>query len=392
MKRLALCMALIYVIWACNITSARDRGFALSIAWSPDGETIAVGSTNGVWLFDSEFNEVGYVEIRPDSRKLTLPISLEWNAAGNLLAVGYPTVRDDGGDIQIINVDDLEIITRIYLKNWEEWLWSQAVWHPTENLIAAGTWLGNTYVWDAQTGEALFHFEESDEKNVFNSNSTLAVCWFTESVIAIVTGFETYVVNFELNETLQSFDIRTVIDHVDCDSDYRVIAGLRKIIDLKSGAFVDFERIEIDRANSMFPFEADLWPADQDVEFSPDGSKILRIEEGCLIQVFDGHTGRLLAQIPGGIYLVQESGAALFRDSLAWHPDGSRFATVGQFGGIRILDAESYEVLQRFDGFETSYTTTANVLFNRLSEGELNVINASKMRCIEALNSELPEK
>ena len=386
MKRPTQCLTIFCLIWACNAISAQDRGYALSIAWSPDGERIAVGSTTGVWFFDTESSVLGTVDLRPAGMNYTLPTALEWNAAGDLLAVAFPTVVEDGGDIQIVRVDDLEVITRIFLYDWGEWLSTPAVWHPTENLVAAGTWLGNTYVWDAQTGEALFRFEESDELNRYNSNETLAVCWFTESVMAIVTALETYVVDVERNETLQSFDIRTGFGQVDCNGNRRMLAGPRQMIDLASGASVNLERIEIDRANSMYPYEAGFWPYNQDVEFSPDGSKLLRIDEGCLLQVFDGHTGRLLAQFPGGIFLVREPMVAPYRNSLAWRPDGSQFAAVGQFGGIRIRDAESYEVIRRIDGFDTGYPWIANVLFDSLSKEELNVINATKMRCLEALN------
>ena len=64
MRRLMPRLAAIYMIWVCIITSAQDRGFASAIEWSPDGETIAIASSNGLWFFDSEFNELGYVPIQ----------------------------------------------------------------------------------------------------------------------------------------------------------------------------------------------------------------------------------------------------------------------------------------------------------------------------------------
>ena len=72
------------------IASAQDRGLATRIAWSPDAETIAIGSSKGLWFFDTDFNDVGSVDIGLTEWWHTGPLSLEWSAAGDLLAVGYP--------------------------------------------------------------------------------------------------------------------------------------------------------------------------------------------------------------------------------------------------------------------------------------------------------------
>ena len=65
----------------CGIIYAQDRGAASSIAWSPDGETIAVASTTGLWLFDSEFNELGNLDFELDS--VNQQRFVAWNATGD---------------------------------------------------------------------------------------------------------------------------------------------------------------------------------------------------------------------------------------------------------------------------------------------------------------------
>ena len=114
----------------------------------------------------------------------------------------------------------------------------------------------------------------------------------------------------------------------------------------------------------------------------------MRLVRDGLIHVLDARDGRLLAAIRGGLYFVQEP-SERFVDSVAWHPDGSRFAAVGQVGGIRIWDAESYELLQRFDGFEAGYGKLAELL-KFYAEETLNQIEALRKECVEELNSELP--
>lgn len=104
MSRLFFVVILLVVLWQGAEAFGQDRGWATAIAWRPDGEMIAIASTTGVWLFDSEFNELGHVQVkqtvtdepkrrqdrqRQVKQEWNLPHrSLSWNAAGDLLAVG----------------------------------------------------------------------------------------------------------------------------------------------------------------------------------------------------------------------------------------------------------------------------------------------------------------
>ena len=387
MRMLAVWAAAIFVIWVCSITSAQDRGFASAIEWSPDGEMIAIASTKGLWFFDTEFNELGYVEIEHGKYDVS-PRSLSWNATGDLVVIGYPLHADVDKQIQVIDVGKLEVITEIV----HHLLWTQVEWHPTENLLAAGSWSGEAHIWDAETGEVLFEFEESDEQTAFPWNSSLAVCWFAENVIAVVTQFETYVVDVEFNTTLQSLDIQSsILFPLACNRHFKVFAGSHEIIDLKTGEFTAIAwHNEINDKESLFPDVKSSSIYEQDAEFSPEGSKLLIIGEGCLLHIHDGTDGKSLTSVRAGIYFVQEPYTP-FADSLAWHPDSSQFAAVGQFGGIRIWDAETFELLQRFDGFEAGYGELRWKL-NSYSGESSNQIEALKRDCIAALNSGLAKK
>ena len=55
MYRMRILLALAVSLALSGIVSAQERGWATAIAWSPDGETIAVGSSTGVWFFDADF-------------------------------------------------------------------------------------------------------------------------------------------------------------------------------------------------------------------------------------------------------------------------------------------------------------------------------------------------
>ncbi len=290
---------------------------------------------------------------------------------------------------QIVDVNTLEIVTEIETQSLG--LWTQLDWHPNKNLIAGGSWSGETFVWDALTGEQIFDFDESAEQYGWSRSTTLAVCWITDSVIVIVTEWETYIVDIQLNETLQTFNFRSQ-GRAACHSDYRIKGGDFEIISLKTGKrqyFVGND--EVEPIEVLVPQGTEWVDYGLDIEFSPDGSKIITIGEGCRLRVFDGENGILLAEIRSGILFVVGPFANPFLDSLTLHPDGSKFAAVGQFGGIRIWNAHTYELLQTFDGFAVGYGELSGYIKylkknQHADEPDTSEIEAIKARCVEELD------
>ncbi len=396
MSKVSACLASICVLWVCIITTAQDRGFASAIEWSPDGETIAIASDKGVWFFDNEFNELGFVELWQDMY-IRSPRSLSWNADGDLVAIAFPMYYDSEHPVLIIDVTRFKVIAEHDVLA----LWTQLVWHPEENLIAAGNWGGETSVLDALTGEEVFYFQEqeTDKQPRLFWNSTMGFCWFSKSVLAIITQWKTYIVDVELDEILQSFDIRNDLYPPECDGELKIIAAQEGMFHVELGAYSEsfkhWRDNEIDFLKMIFPVSRESpherLPVTQDDKISPDASKIAYIQEGCRISVYDMDDGRLLVVIRAGVYFVQFPWSP-YEDSLAWHPSGSRLAAVGQFGGVRVWDGETFELLQQFDGFESGYGEIGGTLNQIYSEEALREIETLKNRCIAELDADLPEK
>ena len=389
MYRVSVFLALALSLALSSIGAAQERGSASAIEWSPDGETIAIASSTGVWFFDNDFNELGYVQVQQGKWNYS-PRSLGWNANSDLVAIAYPTIADSELPMQIIDVTRLKVTVEIETLG----LWTQIAWHPARNLIAGGAWGGTTSVWDALTGEQVFNFEESADRHGWSNSTTLAVCWTTDSEIVIVTEWETYIVNVDSNEILERFDIYTLGHHrAACHRDYRIRGGAVEIIDLRTGErnyFVSNDAVE--PIEVLVPQDAEYVEHDLDIEFSPDASKFASIGEGCHLAIYDGHRFRLLARIRSGILIVEGPFAIPYLDALAWHPDGSRFAAVGQFGGVRVWDAQTYELLQIYDGFEADYGELSpyiEILKSRqyADMPDASEIEALKERCKDELDS-----
>lgn len=341
MKKLFLLFVTMAVMMLCGITDAQDRGWASSIGWSPDGETIAVGGGKGVWFFDNEFNELGHVEI--EASHYGLGLYLEWNAAGDLIALTY---RND--EIRIVDVSQLEVINKINKIDIDGVLWTQVLWNPEGNLVIGGTLMGINQIWDALTGEEHFFFDRRAAKpEAVWFYTTLGFCWFTENTVVIVSEETIFVVDIVENRILQTFDGYFGVHGVVCNHDDQILSIEGWLFDLQTGThteiFNDYEGVDEFKGERPEYTVAAAW--------SPESGHFATSSEGCRLRVFDGQSGELAAEMPGSVYVLTPA-IGFFADSIAWHPDGSRFAVVGQFGDIRVWDAKTYELLQRFDGFD----------------------------------------
>ena len=348
MKRLLPVFVIVWMVSLCGITSAQDRSWASSIAWSPDGQTIAVGGDLGVWFFDSDFNELDYVEIEQDDAGWARYVA--WNAAGDLVAAASHI-----GLIRIVDVRKLEVINEIKLP----FLWTTVLWHPEDNLVIGGTFDGATYIVDALTGEELFFFDTRAVSPDLEWYETMGFCWLTENTVVIVNHQMIYVVDIVESSIAQPFDARYTISWASCNRDYQIIGINGALYDLQAGSrtFISDVNIWDENVNTVA------------VAWSPKSGHFVANSTTCLVRVFDGQSGELVAEMPGGVR-IHGRGLSHFLASIAWHPDGSRFAVLGQFGDIRVWDAETYELLQRFDGFELHPDTLE--YWNRRRPGQLS--------------------
>lgn len=329
---------------------AQDRGRAFTIAWSPDGGTIAVASSSGLWFFDDAFNDVGFLAT-PQYEGFA-PTTMDWSADGSLLALAYGVFpnyslgrRYSGDDYPILIVDAFK---REVSKVIEFPRPSAPIrWHPNDRRLLVGAANGRTSVLNAITGDAEYSFRGRE--------FATSVCWVGGSVVALIGWPEIHVVDVSRNKVVHRIERgRSASGEVDmpasCDRSGRAIHGFAYAFDLRAGTRARIYSMDNTITLSDYWFEE--WHGVA-LAYSPDGKKIATNGNSglCRIAVFDGESHSLIAELQGSYV---EGYEFLFRDSIAWHPAGEKLAIVGQFD-TRIWDAETYKLLQRYEGFNAGF-------------------------------------
>ncbi len=120
------------------------RGIATGLAWRPDGKVLAVGSSNGVWFFNDNMEQIQQADVG-------LIRSLEWNPNGKTLLIKR---ANDRAEIWAVN-DSLSLIKRSILPiEGQSFIWSpDGKWIAvSDGSFQNGNYSGAIQIVDVQTG------------------------------------------------------------------------------------------------------------------------------------------------------------------------------------------------------------------------------------------------
>ena len=278
----------------------------LAVAWSPDGQVIAVSAGQSVSLLEAETLE--------ETLRWKLGAttgSLAWSPDSQFLAAGS---RD--GQVHIWELSSGKLVQSIQAHKKGV---NSIAFHPSGGVLASG---GNDAVarlWDIRSGERLAQMiggtyavpslaftRQGDNLAIVNGNvirlREVATGQFAKTIRA-KEGIYSLAVNPE--ETLiASGGVTGAVESWDSDSGEAHIRYL-------------------DPSTSPAPLPVLIWS----VAFSPDGSLLVAAGSDARIRVWETQTGELLVTLPGHTKSVT---------SLSFSPDGRILASGSLDGSLRL--------------------------------------------------------
>lgn len=323
-----LCIGLnviLCIVLAGSVTKAQDsppdvvlsyieNPTASAVAWSSDGDYLAVGDSAGVKIYTQNLQLVHQLPLMTEQMK-----TLQWSPDGAMLAAG------GGNDLGTDNRDE-PFEKTIYV--WDTRTWElltryddheanvpSIAWSPDGSLIASGSWDRTIRIWEPQNGRTRYIlFAPEDDRDI---SYIFSMDWSKAGWIAASIGSRGAFLWSSFSE--RPLQLAPQAGAVSWDTDGTRLTLGSGYVSLNDHAIHDMRECTLSGLT----------------EWSPDGQWYATYTWYNGVQVCDPENDQVVAYFEASLNLEAIFG---YQDSLSWHPDGGLLAGAGGDGFVRIWD------------------------------------------------------
>lgn len=312
-----------------------DRERIYAVSWSPDGTQLAIGGTQGKVYIENTVSDEDYIVL---DDKLADVTQLNWSPNSKLLASVW---SDNSIDIwDVANNTKVQSVKQANLSYV-----GQTAWSPNSTQLASGGGDGMLQIWDVASGDNIFSLEGEVEEVVGEGwlpNGLRSVSWSPDGQW-IATGYESgTILIINVNEK-QSFT--ELHNHNASVENLRWSDDSSKLLSVDWGGSIQVFNIYSGNTLALGKQQAGIigamWLGDeQAISWGVDG----------VIRLWN------LTQPNDGQVLIQHSPS--FR-SIAWSPKGSELAVGGDDATVRVINAENGQLTHVLEGHGSSVSALA---------------------------------